>query len=64
MQPELTKAEFHRIRKLKAIAAYAGTVLMTNDRAVRDAETGEVLGYWQTSEWVEDLLAMVKSYEA
>lgn len=40
------------------IARYIYSVRMDRDRAVEQG--GEVAGYWQTTEWLNGLLAMVK----
>jgi hypothetical protein len=44
---------------LSEIATYICTARVDKARAVREAESpGEVIGFWQTSEWFEGLLEL------
>jgi hypothetical protein len=53
-----------RIDKLKAIASYAASIDASQDRAVKNVETKEHLGFWQTKEWVDGLQELLKDLDS
>jgi hypothetical protein len=52
-----------RIEKLKAVANYAASIVSSQDRAVKNVETKEQLGFWQTTEWVEGMQELLKDLD-
>ena len=47
----------------REIANYVTSIRTDESRKVRDSETNEELGFWQTSEWIEGLKDLVKKLQ-